>query len=733
MFEKFKKTAAMMMVLFGYKAESEIPIDLENKALNLTAEQKGKLEAHFGKDYTKKMLEGMNTEIKAFMENNLEIKAIKDEIDALVQEGVQISEEENAETAAANENPTEDISAKLAKISANQKGLQAKNKELEALVQKLMDSGEGDKPEAVINQSRTMKIAHSATHLFADNSEWNKFEGRAWNQRLRDGSLKATDFSSDGVIPLLEGDVKNFVRQNPKAIDSIFNDLLDLPKEWDRIGGVLDSIADAVIIAGEIVQGRSKGWSPKNKFKIAAEAGKVFRKKIDITFSGYELQQIENTWMRQYNAADGSHPWKSTFIGFLLVELVKQQMLDDRKAQINGIYAETPEGDNNPGAAVNSQDGLRFYFWYYRDVVKKYRAFDIGVPTDANIVDYVKKMILLIPEQDRNQEGLEIGMSQAWLDAYRNRAGLIYQMHRATDQGVEKYDKNHPIDYPNIIFQPLRDMVKTDFMYITKSKNIQIMDYIANEKGRFTITNEKRDTHIFADYCLGIRLKFVGTKLAAGDPAEFERQMVWSNNVPVFDSQTTVPVFDDETGIIEFHYANMKVDKGFKTSITNIENAPKGSVIRITGNTGLAAAKYVVDNANFDLAGNANFDLSTGGTLTLRVLDNGTFKELKRTTGPESAASTDVDFTGTSFDANAGSVFKYTGVADATLTAILNGVENKDIKIYGTDTTDIEFTVQDIANKVEVASSAVLADSNDYIQLTLIDGVWYETARSITA
>lgn len=259
------------------------------------------------------------------------------------------------------------------------------------------------------------------------------------------------------------------------------------------------------------------------------------------------------------------------------------------------------------------------------------------------------------------------------------------------------------------------------------------MDYIANEKGRFTITNEKRDTHIFADYRLGIRLKYVGTKLAAGDPAEFERQMVWSNNVPVFDSQTTVPVFDDETGIIEFHYANMKVDKGFKTSITNIENAPKGSVIRITGNTGLAAAKYVVDNANFDLAGNANFDLSTGGTLTLRVLDNGTFKELKRTTGPESAASTDVDFTGTSFDANAGSVFKYTGVADATLTTILNGVENKDIKIYGTDTTDIEFTVQDIANKVEVASSAVLADSNDYIQLTLIDGVWYETGRSITA
>lgn len=729
MFKNFTKTVSMMMVLFGFKAESEIPIDIELKALNLSADQKAKLEAHFGKDYTKKMLDGMNTEIKAFMENNFDIKAIQDEIDALIQESATITEE--VETAAGEEDPKKDVSAKLSLISKNQKALEAKNVELEALVKKLMNEGVGDVPEAIIDSSKNMKLVHNATHLNASGKEWDKFEKRSWNARLRDGSVKATDFSSDGTIPLLQDDIAHFVRENPNALNSLFNDTLDLPKEWDRRTGVLDRVADGAIIAAEIVQGRSKGWKPKNKFKIAAEEGRVFRKKIDITFNGYELQEIENTWVRNYNANDGSHPWKMSFIGFLLSELVKRQMLDDRIAQINGIYSETPEGDGNPGAAVNSQDGLRFLFWYHRDVTKKYRAADLGVPTEANIVDYVKSLIMSIPEVDRSKEGLELGLSQAWLDAYRVRAGLVYQMHRATDQGMAKYDKNHPIDYPNIIFQPLRDMVKTDFMYITESNNIQILDYNVSEKGKFTVTNDRRDTHIFADYRLGIRLKFVGTKLAAGDPAEFERQMVWSNSVPVFDKNTVMPLFDDETGIIQFHYANMKVDSGWKTHISSLEGAPKGSIVRITGNTAMAAAKNVLDAAPFDLT--SAFDLSTGGTLTLRVLDDGTFKEIRRTTAPEAAASTDKSFDDDVIDANLSSVFNYAGAADVTITGILNGVEGKDIKIYGTDAAGIEVVVQDVAGNIEVASTATLADSNDYIQLTLVDGVWYETKRSITA
>jgi hypothetical protein len=43
------------------------------------------------------------------------------------------------------------------------------------------------------------------------------------------------------------------------------------------------------------------------------------------------------------------------------LEIVKQQKLDDRKAQINGIHAVSLDPDQ-AGAAVNSQNGLRYLF-----------------------------------------------------------------------------------------------------------------------------------------------------------------------------------------------------------------------------------------------------------------------------------------------------------------------------------------------------------------------------------
>lgn len=728
MWNKLKATAALLAVLLGLTSESEIPVDAETKSLKLSEAEIAKLKAHFGDKY-ESMMSTVNGEIKAYLDKNMDMKAIHDELAAIVAEKAQ--EEENLETAEKNNAPEATTAQMVANVKALLKKETDAREKLQATVDKLMDEGIGDKPEAVITNAKNMKVVHTATHLFADAKDWNKFEGRAWNERLKNNSIKATDFDSDGAITLLQDDVAHFVRENPKALESLFVDTLELPKEWDRRTGVLDRVADGFIIPGEIVQGRAKGWKPKNNVKIVAEEGRVFRKKIDITFNGYELQQIENTWIRSYNGNDGSHPWKMTFIWFLLSEIVKQQMLDDRKAQINGIFAETPEGDGNPGAAVNSQDGLRFLFWYHREVSKKYRATNLGPITDVNIVDKVRQLIMSIPETERHAEGLELGLSQANLDRYRVKAGLLYQLHRTPDSGTTLYEKNHPIDFTNIIFQPLRDMTNTDFMYVTGSKNIQIMDYNVNEKGKFTVTHTKRDTDIFADYRLGIRLKFVGTKQASGEPADFERQKVWTNEAPIFNKDQFVPLFDDETGVIKFHFANMKVDKAFVTDITDIDNAPPGAIIKIIGNTALAGAKKVKDNANFDLT--ADFNLQLGGTLTLLVLADGTCKELKRTAAPEENVSTsDVSFTGTSIDASTGVDFHFTGVADATITNIINGVEGTSIRIYGNDVLDVDLSVADVALKIEVASTAVLSDSVSYVQLTLIDGIWYETKRSIT-
>lgn len=723
---KWKKMAQTVLAFCGLLGVKELPIDGENKALNLDASQYQKIVDALGEDMAKQAINGIDSEIKAMAQNNLNLKAIQDEIDAMVAESGLTAEEL---ATLANDNADIGTNNSIAAVKA----IGLKVKEQGDLIAKLIKEPEGDQPLAVIPGGKaTMK--HSATHLFGSGKSYDAFEGgRSWNARLRDNGMKATDFNKSGVIPTLQSDMEHFVEENNGVLESLFNDFRGLPSQWDTRTGVLDRVSDGYIIPGEIVQGRAKGWSPKNKFKIASEQGQVYRKKIDISFKGYELQEIENTWIRQYNKADGSHPWKMSFIGFLLAELIKVQMVDDRNAQINGIFVQSPDDDDMPGAAVNSQNGLRYLWWYFRDVKKQYRAFDIGAPTEANIVDYITTMIEMMPEIERKEQGLEIQLSSKWLKAYLERASQLRPIviNNATDQSQAQYQSNSPIDYPNFIFQELVDQTETDFIAITKSKNIQVLEYNTSEKGKFTVSHDKRDTNIFADYRLGIRIKFVGTKLAEGDPRAFEVQKVWSNNMPIFGNGVFAPAFDDESGILKITFPNIQVDSSWKTAITSIEGATKGSVIRIKGNTGLAAPKVLTDAGTLDLA--SNFDLSTGATIILFAKEDGTFKELSRTTGPDVAATTDIEFSTAVLDSKGGTVFKFTGLVDTSISNIINGVEGKTIKIYGTDTLDVDLTIADVAGKIDVASTAVLGDSNDYIQLTFVNGVWVETGKSITA
>jgi hypothetical protein len=714
------KTVAMFAALLSVK---ELPIDGENKALNLDAAQRQKIVDALGEKLAAEAISGIDSEIKNMAQENLDLKAIQDEIDALVKES-SLTEEEI-------QNIAKDEKGDAGTL-ATLKALGEKQKEMATTIAKLINEPEGDKPLEII-QGGKANMKHSATHLFGSGKSYDAFDGgRAWNARLRDGGVSATDFNQSGVIPLLQSDLEHFVEENSGTLSSLFNDFRDLPAQWSRRSGVLDRVSDGFIMPDEIVQGRAKGWSPKNNFKIASERGQVYRKKIDISFKGYELQEMENTWVRSYNKTDGSHPWKMSFIGFLLSELIKRQMLDDRIAQINGIYVESPGGDDMPGANVNSQNGLRFLWYYFRDVEKKYRAFDIGAPTESNIVDHINTLIKMMPEIERKEQGLEIQLSSKWLKAYLTRAGELRPqlVNVAADQGKLQYQLNSPIDYPNFIFQEIIDQTETDFIAITKSSNVEILDYNVSEKGKFTIVHNKRDTDIFADYRLGIRLKQVGTKLAAGDPRSFELQKVWSNNMPVFGNGVFAPAFDDESGILKITFPNIEVDASWKTAITSIEGATKGSVIRIRGNKGLAAAKILTDGGTLDLA--SNFDLSTGGTIVLFAKEDGTFKELSRTDLPDVAATTDIDFSTAVLDSKGGSVFRFTGLVDTSITSIINGVEGKTIKIYGTDAVDVDVTVADVAT-VNVLSTAVLGDSNDYIQLTFVNGVWVETGKSITA
>ncbi|GAB3708567.1 hypothetical protein [Flavobacterium koreense] len=711
------KTVSFLVALFG---TTELPVNAENRTMELTPEQEAMAKAALGEKY-EDVRNAINGELKQMAENDFDLKAIQDEIDAARQE-LALNTEANADGGKPQEERgNTPIHTQIAEL----------RKEYDAKFKLLVNEGVGDQGQAINQNGKQMN--HSTTHLFGISEDYNAFEGRPWNAKAA-GVIKAgvSNFNDKVDIPLLQGDIEHFVRKNPTAIESIFDDFIGLPKDWGMQSGIIDRVVSGLIAPSEITQGDNGGWNPKGEVVIETEEGRVYDKKIDITLTGEKLKQIEKSWLSYMNTADGSHPWKTTFVGFLMGEYIKQAVLDSRIAQVNGIYVKTPK--ELTGLNVNSQNGLRALWYYYRDIEKKYKAFDIGEPTKENIVDYVKTMIEMIPLHKRNQQGWEIQLSSDLMLWYAERAGDFYQLQYTTDQGKTNYMGATPLNYPNFKFQPLVDQTDTLFIGITKSKNVEVLSYRENEKGEFTVTREKRDTNMFADFKEGIRFIQVGRKYTEGEPKEFEFQMLYSNSVPIFSSETRIPLFDPKSTTISFKYPYFYphleiVQNDYGQDITNITGVVAGQIVTITGLTTLSAARKVKNNANLIIG--ADFELNSGGTLTLVVQDDLKLKKLYATSGPAAPAETDKEFNGTSFDSKGGNVFRFTGTANTTLANILNGVDGKQITIYGNDTANVALTVTDVAGAIEVVSNAVLGASTDFIKLTRVNGVWYETSRLI--
>src|SRR5690625_7121649 len=98
-------------------------------------------------------------------------------------------------------------------------------------IEELLKSAEDDIGEEIDMKNNLMN--HSKTHLFGSTFEYDAFENRPWNQRLRDGSKKATTFN-DRDLHVLAGDAQHFIRTNPGVIASLFDDFEELPSGWTR-------------------------------------------------------------------------------------------------------------------------------------------------------------------------------------------------------------------------------------------------------------------------------------------------------------------------------------------------------------------------------------------------------------------------------------------------------------------------------------------------------------------
>ena len=705
------KTVALFSALLGTK---DIPIDGEAQTLNLSAEQRQKIVDALGEDLAGEAINGINSEIKNMAQENLNLKAIKDEVDAMVR--LSALTEEELKNVAKDGNGAPETVALVQAIAK-------KNNEQAAQIQKLIADPEGDVPSAII-QGNGKKVMHSVSHLFGSTKAYDAFEERNWNARAAGLTTAATNFTDQPTVQKLNNDLDLYFRENPEELKSLHRDNFGLPSFWQKRTKVDDKVADATIATAEISQARKLPWLPKNRQTIKPEEGQIFPIQIDIEYVGYFLQKIEASWLNMMNK-EGSQPYKTSFVRFLVSEIDKKARQEDRIATIKGVYVETPEDATSPGKFINRQNGLLYLAQKARDVDFKYRPFDLGMPSPTNIVDYVDNFIKQLPYDVRTQQGLVLYLSDFWLKAYKRRSETLF----GTNNDYTGYPTN-PKDYNNIKFEVLVDMEGSDFMFMTFDDNIEILENIPAEKSMYHFEYLKRMIYIWADYKMGVRFLHIGNPVVQGDPLEFSVQTVWSNTAPVFPKDFFVPVNDDATGKVKVAFKNLYVTKDWATDITEFTNTTPGTIIKIKGDTQLAATKNVVDGAKIDLVGNAAFNLKSGGTLTLYVNADGTVKELSRTTAPETNVVADVNFDAVTIDANLGNVFRFNGTATKTITGIQNGVEGKTIKIYGTDTASVDLIFGD-APTINVASAATLLDATDYLQLTLVDGVWVETGRLI--
>lgn len=706
---KMQTSSKWLMKILGIEK-----IEVKDNEIALSEDQREKIEQQIGVEKAQALFDGLNAELKKETEGNQaseELRVVLEEINGVVN-----ATEETSETNAV-EQPLE------AQATATIRNLHKQNTEM-------AKESIGDNPAAVIQNAMNLTPygvnalpKHTATHLFGQNLDYQAVEHRSWNQRAMSGSAKATDWNKEN-IPVLQGDVEHFIRQNPTVLVTFFNEFESLPAEWSQTTGVRDRITTASITFGEVTQARSNTWGAKGGFNISVEIGEVYPKKIDLEFSGSKLQTLENTWIANIYNLDGSHPWKMSFIGWILSEAIKQRMLEDRNAQINGIYVPTP--DNRVGNSVNAQDGLLIQLYRAINTRKILQPFSLGAPTLENIVDYVENFIKLIPEEYLKLQGLEIGMSAAWKLAYQQALGNSQVVVLDNQRGIFKSTIDYVKDRPNIKLQAVPDMVNSDFFYLTLSKNIDQLSFLPEEANQFTLGHDKRDTYAFADYKLGIRLQYIGIKLSKTHVNKYANQVVFTNDMPIFGKDVSFPAYDNTSGIIKMYYSTAKIDSEFKTDITELADVASGQVIKIQGNTSLGSEVKVKKGESLDLT--TDFNLKTGGTLTLLALGEGKFKEIKRTASAPSI-SDKINFDNTAIDAVNATEFKFNGSEAKDLLTIINGIENKKITIYGSDTAELTVKKSDA---IAINADVVLKKGEDYIQLVFIEGSWYEIAKNIS-
>lgn len=694
----FQKVKALVLTLLGLSA---LPV-AENK-VSLSDDQKQLLKEAGGDDFLEKFIDAANKDLanaEALNDAKGELAQARTQLKALLAESgidlldAQEEEEEHEEGTEAN--------AELQSLITK---LQSKVLKLEGAVRTLASQPEADVP-LIPNTSANMKIVHSKTHLFGSGKSFDAFEGRPWNKRAAGLGTGATEWTGIN-IDKINDDFGAYWREERDEVLSILRDYRGLPAHWGVISNVDDQITYAAMLTGEVTQARKKAWLPKNQNKFIPMKGQVYPVQIDLEWEGFELQKMETSWMNRWNK-EGSQPYKMSFVRFLLVSILEKAREEDKIVLINGIHVPTADDETVAQSFMYRGKGLLKLF--QEQINKTYKAFHMGVPTSANIVDYVKEMGERIPAEIRTAPGLHLYMSPSWIRKYNERRkvedGLMptYTPGETTVEG-----------FPNIMLTQLDYLEGSDFMFITTRDNISILQNIKAEESLLKVDMLKRNIYIYGDYKTGILVHAFGMQWEEGTPQDYRNQLVWSNDAPILNNvYAPIPANDATPSAANHNWLQTGINTG-ATAITDIDDVEVGQYVVIRGNTGTAST--IADSGAFDLDGAITLSENVEITLYKKAAaGNGRFVEIERSTlNTENEEFVVLAPGATTADAADGHLFLTSANAGATaFTNIANAIPGEVYTIRGGSSTNAT-TIAASGNFSRISASISLAAGNELV------------------
>jgi hypothetical protein len=578
----FQKVKMLVLTLLGLAA---LPV-AENK-ISLSDDQKQLLKEAGGDDFLEKFIEAANRDLadaKALEGAQSELSEAKKQLKALLDSnGIDLLNDAGAAEDAQEEGASPELQALITR-------LESKITHLEGAVRTLASESEADVP-LIPNNSANMKIVHSRTHLFASDKSFDAFEGRNWNKRAAGLNVGATEWTGVNIERINE-DFGAYWREERDEVLNILRDYRGLPAHWGVISNVGDQITYAAMLTGEVTQARKKAWLPKNQHKFIPMKGQVYPVQIDLEWEGFELQKMETSWMNRWNK-EGSQPYKMSFVRFLLVSILEKAREEDKIVLVNGVHV--PTADDETVAQSFMYRGKGLLKLMEENINKTYKAFNMGVPTSTNIVDYVKEFGERLPAEIKNAPGLHLYMSPSWIRKYYERRKVEDGLMPTYQPGVSTVE-----GYPNIMLTQLDYMEGTDFMFLTTRDNISILQNIKAEESLLKVDMLKRNIYIYGDYKTGILVHAFGIQWEEGTPQDFRNQLVWSNDVAILKNvYAPIPANDATPSALYHNTLQTGVNTG-ATAITTIDDLAVGQYVTIRGNSG-ANPSTIADSGNFDL------------------------------------------------------------------------------------------------------------------------------------